>query len=67
MVLSGETTTECYKLQIVARTEQPCGELLQMRLFESLLAASDELLSPEDQDNTKKEMIGFAARQWLTT
>ncbi len=49
------------------RVDEYHGELLQMRLFESLFAASDELLSSEDQDNTKKEIIGFAARQWLAT
>jgi len=48
------------------RVDRYHGELLQMKLFESLLAASDELLSPEDQGSIKKEIIGFTARQWLT-
>jgi CheY-like chemotaxis protein len=48
------------------RVDEYHSELLQMKLLESLLAASDELLSPEDQGSTKKEIIGFAARQWLT-
>ncbi len=48
------------------RVDKYHSELFQMKLFEGLLAASDELLSSEDQESTKKEIIGFAARQWLT-
>ena len=41
------------------------NELLQMRLFESLISVCDELQSIQDRERAKNEIIEIAAKQWL--
>jgi CheY-like chemotaxis protein len=48
------------------RVDRYHHELLQMKWFESLLAAGDELLSSEYQEGIKKEIISLAAGQWFS-
>ncbi|MFT3892790.1 MAG: response regulator [Anaerolineales bacterium] len=47
------------------RVDKYHGELLKMKLFESLLTLSDDLLSSTDREKTKHEIIHLAANQWL--
>ena len=49
------------------RVDDYHSELLKMKLFETLLSLSDELLSPDDREKTKHEIINLAAKQWFVS
>jgi CheY-like chemotaxis protein len=49
------------------RVDKYHNELLAMKLFESLLTLSDDLLSATDREKTKYEIINLAAKQWLVS